>query len=96
MLLLQMHKRSRDLDEPFEKGVVWPGGAQPELFEDIVGLVVFAAIEAREKSGVVRVEIEARGGGERFNVGGNAVAFFHRVAEAENLSVLALCVTRSV
>ena len=38
MLLLQMHERARDLDQPFEKGVVRVVRSQPKLFEDVVNL----------------------------------------------------------
>ena len=79
MLFLQMNEGTGDLDEAFEEGVVGAFRAQPELFEDIVRFVVFAAIEAGEKARVVRVEVGARSGTEGLDVGGDAVAFFHRV-----------------
>ena len=69
---------------------------QPEMFEDVVRFVVFAAIETRKKTRVVRVEVSAGFGAERSDVGGNAVVFFHRVSDAANLSIPALCKTRSV
>ena len=94
-LFSQMHERARDLDEPLEKRAVRVVRAQPELFEHVVRFVVFRTIEAHEKSRVVRVEVEVWRGAESVDVGGNAVAFFHRVEGAANLSIQVWCKTRS-
>ncbi len=96
MLFLQMDEGAGDLDEAFEKGMVGTFRAQPELLEDIVGFVVFAAIKAGEETRVVRVEAGGGLSSEGPDVGGDAVAFFHRVCGAANLSIPALCKTSSV
>ena len=78
MLLLQVDKRAGDLDQPLVKERVAVAALEPEVFEDVVRLVVAARVEAREVARVVRVERVA--GGELADEGGDAVAFFHRAA----------------
>lgn len=78
VLLLQMDERAGDLDQPFVEQGVAVAAAEPELLEDVVGLVVAARVEAREVARVVR--IERRFGGRRADEGGDAFAFFHRAA----------------
>ena len=80
VVLLQVDVGAGDLDEGFvEKGVAVVA-AEPEVFEDIVGLVVLGGVEAGEVAGVVRIERGRGLGGEGADEGGDAVAFFHRAA----------------
>ena len=80
VLLLQMDEGSGDLDEPFVKERVAVAALEPEVFEDIVRLVVLAGIEAGEVARVVRVGRGRGAGAEATDEGGDAVAFFHRTA----------------
>ena len=80
MVLLQMDEGSGDLDEPFVKERVPVAALEPEVFEDIVRLVVLGRIEAGEVARVVRVGRGRGAGAEATDEGGDAVAFFHRTA----------------
>ena len=80
VVLLQVDEGSGDLDEAFVKERVGVAALEPEVFEDIVGLVVLAGIEAGEVARVVRVEGGRGAGGEATDEGGDAVAFFHGAA----------------
>ena len=80
ILLLQMDEGSGDLNEPFVEKRVAVAALEPEVFEDIVRLVVLGGIEAGEVAGVVRVERGRGAGAEATDEGGDAVAFFHRAA----------------
>ncbi len=78
VLFLQMDEGAGDLDQSFVEERVFVAAAEPEVFEDIVRLVVLAGIEAGEVARVVRI-----GGGSGAgwtDEGGDAVAFFHRAA----------------
>ena len=80
VLLLQMDEGSGDLDEAFVEKGVGVAAAEPEVFEDIVGLIVLGGIEAGEVARVVRVEGGRGAGAEAADEGGDAVAFFHGTA----------------
>lgn len=67
-LLLQMDKRTSDLNEALKKVPVRTIGPQPKLLENVVRLVVFAAIEAREESLVMRIKIEVWLAAQRFEI----------------------------
>lgn len=72
--LLEVHEGASQLDQPLvEAGPGLPAFAQPEVFEDIVGLVVFAAVEAGEPAGVTGVEASGVGHEEM----GDAIRFGH-------------------
>jgi hypothetical protein len=51
-----MDKGAGDLNESLEEVPIRVLRAQPELFENVVRLIVFAPIEAREESLVVRIQ----------------------------------------
>jgi hypothetical protein len=80
VLLLQVDEGAGDLDEAFVKERVSIAALEPEMFEDIVRLVVLARIEAGEEAGVVRIERQRGARGELADEGGDAVVFFHRAA----------------
>ena len=80
VLLLQMDEGSGDLDETFVKERVRVVALEPEVFEDIVRLVILGRIEAGEVGRVVRIERQQGAGAGRADEGGDAVAFFHRTA----------------
>jgi len=54
-ILLQMHKRARSLDEPFEKVVVGGVGVEPNLLEHIVGFIIELLVPATEIGAVIRM-----------------------------------------
>ena len=79
VLFAEVDECACELDESFEKGVVFAGCAEPEVFEHVVGFVVVAGVEAGEPAGVARVGAFAAGAVfERGHEGLDAVAFFHR------------------
>jgi len=80
VLLLQVDEGAGDLDEAFVKKGVFVPALEPEVFEDVVGLVILAGVEAGEKAGVVGIEGGRGAGAELGDEGRDAVAFFHRAA----------------
>lgn len=56
-VLLQMHKRACELNEPLEKQIArsLPLG-QPKLFENVVGLIIELLVEALEVTQVMGIE----------------------------------------
>ena len=80
VVLLQVDEGAGDLDEAFVEEGVAVVAAEPEVFEDIVGLVVLGGVEAGEVARVVRIERGCGRSGEGADEGGDAVAFFHRAA----------------
>ena len=80
VVLLQVDEGSGDLDEAFVEKRVGVAALEPEVFEDIVGLVVLGGVEAGEVAGVMRIERGDRAGVDATDEGGDAVAFFHRAA----------------
>lgn len=79
MLFFQMHKRTSDLDEAFVEEVIAVGALEPEMFQNIMRLIVVAGVEAGEISGVAGMEVRGGGEGKGVDVGGNAIALFHRI-----------------
>lgn len=79
MLFFQMHKRTSDLDEAFVEEVIAVGALEPEMFQNIMRLIVVAGVEAGEISGVTGMEVRGRGDRKGVDVGGNAIALFHRI-----------------
>ena len=55
-LLLKVDKGAGELDEPLVKGVVAVAGLEPEVLEDVVGLIVTLAVEAGKVALVARIE----------------------------------------
>ncbi len=55
-LFLEMDISARNLDEPLEKKVVFIPPAEPEMFEDIVRLVVALLVETGEETPVAWVQ----------------------------------------
>jgi hypothetical protein len=64
-----MHKGACDLDETFEVEVVFVPAFQPEVFQDIMGLVVVAPVEALEVARIARMQAAAVRGFEGFDKG---------------------------
>ena len=56
VLFLEVNKRSRDLDEAFEKREVRAGFAEPEMFQDVMCLVVLLGVETLKVSQIAFVE----------------------------------------
>jgi hypothetical protein len=85
VMFLQMHERPRRLDQPLEiLGVLRRDGfSEPNLFQDIVRLIVPLFVPAPEKGAVIRVRRDAVRGragfvrGQRFNEPRNPLAFAH-------------------
>ena len=69
VLFFQMHKGSCDLDEAFEVEVIFVVAFQPEVFQDIMGLVVVTPVEALEVARIARMQAAAVGGFEGFDKG---------------------------
>ena len=84
-LFAQVDERARELDQAFEKCVIFIAALQPEIFEDIVRFVILAEIEAREVALIARIERERGICAELLDEGGNAVALFHRAGKAAKL-----------
>jgi hypothetical protein len=59
VLFFQMHKGAGDLDEAFEVEVVFVPAFQPEVFQDIMGLVVVTPVEALEVARIARMQAAA-------------------------------------
>src|SRR5262245_42845093 len=55
-LLLQMDERSGELNKALEKGVVFILALQPQVFEDVMGLVILLRVEADEIRQVAGIE----------------------------------------
>ncbi len=56
-IFLEMHERAGQLNQTFVEGVVWAGTIrEPKLLKNIVSLEIQPAIEAFEKSEVMRVQ----------------------------------------
>ena len=69
VLFFEMHKGSCDLDEAFEVEVVFVAAFQPEVFQDIMGLVVVTPVEALEVARIAGMEAAAVRGFEGFDKG---------------------------
>lgn len=76
VLLLQVDEGAGELDEALEKSVVGAGGAQPEVLEHVVGLVVAPLVEEGKPPGVAGVRGEFAVPGAA-HLGLDAIAFFH-------------------
>jgi len=77
-LLLQMHKSAGKLDQPFIEVCIRPGLCKPQVLKDIVRFVVLSGIEAREETGVARIEPVRHWGGELADEVADTVTLFHR------------------
>ena len=83
MLLLQMHKATRGLDQPLEIIRVVRFRAQPEMFEDVVRFVVALLIPTAKKThvtGMVRNLVGClfrRRAAQLLDEPGNSLAFVH-------------------
>jgi hypothetical protein len=69
VLFFQMHKGSGDLDEAFEVEVVFAVAFQPEVFQDIMGLVVVTPVEALEVARIAWMQAADVRGFEGFDKG---------------------------
>jgi hypothetical protein len=77
MLFFEMHECTGDLNQALVEMLVPIRAFQPEMFEDIVGLVVVAGIEALEIACIARVEAALACGAECFDKCGNPVVLAH-------------------
>jgi hypothetical protein len=55
-LLLEMHKCTRNLDQPFEKQIVVVPALQPQVLQHVMRFVILAGIETGEISLVARIQ----------------------------------------
>jgi hypothetical protein len=60
ILFLQMDKGPGDLNEALEKLVVFVATFQPEIFQDVVRLVVMLLVEARKIALVAGIQRQGR------------------------------------
>jgi len=67
VVFFQMHKRSCYLNQTLEVEVVFVPAFQPEVFQNIMCLVVVTSVETLEIPGVAGMQITAAGGFERLN-----------------------------
>jgi len=87
MLFAEMHKSARQLDQPFVKGVVLVARFQPELFQNVVRLVIFTVVEIGEITEVTPVKRQIGQFAEFVEFGGDAVMFhFFRLAGSKRQS----------
>jgi len=77
VLLLQMDKGPCNLDQTFEIKMILVLLLQPEMLQDIVGLIIFLLIEALEIAHVAGVKRKRRPNAEFGNKRGDTFAFFH-------------------
>jgi hypothetical protein len=76
-VLLKVYEGAGKLDEGLIEAAVGVVGLQPEVFQDIVGLVVFALVEAREEGAVLNGQGGVRVGVPNSQPGFHAFVFFH-------------------
>ena len=91
-VFFEMHECARQLDETLEKIVIARSAPKPEMFKDIMGLVVFRPVEADEETDVAgivlgesigRNEIKVRSQWvERFEKGVHPFGFESRLLHA--------------
>lgn len=86
VLLLQVDEGAGHLDEAFVELGVRILAAEPEMLEDVVGLIVLGGIEAGEIAEVFGREVSG-GAGEPGHEGGDALTFFHR-ADGSGVTIL--------
>ena len=60
VLLLQMDKRSCDLDQAFEIKMILIPLLQPEMFEHVMGFIIFLLIETLEITQVAGIQRKRR------------------------------------
>ena len=86
VLLLEVNKGARELDQPFIKSIISIARLQPEMLENVVRFIVFGAVEAGEPAGVTGVEpgFAAR---QAINHRLDSFAFFHRPPWRQNYPV---------
>lgn len=77
-LLLEMDKGPGDLDEALEEPVVLVVPLEPQVFEDVVRLIVTLLVEALEEAAVARMERFPVLNVELLGECRDALAFFHR------------------
>ena len=95
-LLLQMHERPRDLDEPFEEPVILVLALEPEILQHVMRFVILADVESREKALIARIESQRRVRTELLHKGRDSFVFFHRTGGGRKLFCVALCVASCV
>ena len=95
-LLLQMNESSRQLDQSFVKSVVWSAIAKPEIFQDIVRLVIALFVEAREKARVSGILPISGLWHEALDEIADAITLFHGAEIWRRTILRVLCMTRCV
>jgi hypothetical protein len=76
-LLLQMDERPCHLDQAFEEAMILVMTLQPQVFQDVVGLVITALIKTSKVALIAWIEREVRVRAKLFEEGVNAIDFFH-------------------
>ena len=78
-LQLEVDKTTSQLNEAFVEEVVWSLAAtlEPEMFQNIMGLVIVQGIEVLKVTEIARVKKRALIKIERSDQGGDALCFFH-------------------
>jgi hypothetical protein len=92
-LLLEMHKRSRELDQSLEVGVILPRFPEPQVFQDIVRLVVLLFIKTCEVTPIPGIERRIRSRRVLLNEIADAIALFHRAQKRGRTILRVLCLT---
>lgn len=95
-LLLEMDEGSRQLNQPFVKGVIRTAIAEPEIFEYVVRLVVALVVEAREEARVTGILPIGGLRHEALNEIADAIALFHGAEIWRRTILRVLCMTRCV
>jgi hypothetical protein len=77
MLLAQVNEAAGELDEALVKQLVPVLALEPEMFEHVVRLVVFATIETNEVPGVAGMQAAGLAGVQRADERFHAIELFH-------------------
>ena len=100
VLLPEVHEGACVLDEALVEGVFGASDPEPEVLEDVVGFIIIAGVETSEIAEVVRIQVLERIPGTLLRVVegrhelGDALIFFHGLADPGRLSCRSLCLTR--
>jgi hypothetical protein len=92
-LLLEVHEGASNLDEALKEKVILIPGAQPEVLENVVRLVVLLGVKTGKIALVARIERQGGIRAELLDEGRDTGIFFHRAGGAAELFCPALCLT---